>query len=322
MPARRTGEAPPPAGPAPLPRAPRLKPAYSERGVEERPPADVYVGDCREVLGSLLGVLAGRVDLVFADPPFNWNRAYDRWVDAMPEERYLEFTFDWIDLCVRALRPGGSLWINIPDDWAAEIVAYLKGRLTRRPPEPVAINNWCVWHYRFGQNTTARFINSKVHALHFVKDGAPHTWNPDPVLEMSDRAAIYFDPRTERKKDGMPARLRVPMDVWYGRYWGRVQGNNKERRSGHDNQLPEAYLERVVLSSSNPGDLVLDPFLGSGTTGVVAHWLRRRFIGVEFSPENAARAFARLQTGPIRPLGQAKGRSSAIFAPRKRRSGR
>jgi DNA modification methylase len=305
---------------AALPRADGLEPTHS-LAAPGRPPADVYAGDCREALGRLLPAIRGRVDLIFADPPFNWNRAYDRWNDAMPEQVYLDFTFDWIDLCVRALRAGGSLWINIPDDWAGEIVAYLKARFPhRKPPAMMFLRDWCVWHYRFGQNTTSRFINSKVHALHFVRDGAPATWNPDPVLELSDRAAIYFDPRTESKKDGMPPRLRVPTDVWYGRHWGRIQGNNKERRSQHDNQLPETYLERVILSTSNPGDLVLDPFLGSGTTGVVAHWLARRFIGVEFSPENARRAFERIGHGPVRQLGLAKGRSSAIFAPRSRKT--
>ncbi|MBM4107355.1 MAG: site-specific DNA-methyltransferase [Phycisphaerae bacterium] len=290
-------------------------------GGGERPRAEVRIGDCRGELRDWMPSIEGRVDLVFADPPFNWNRAYDRWHDDLPEREYLDFTFDWLDLCVRALRPGGALWVNIPDDWAAEIVAYLKGRFhERRPPAMMAMANWCIWHYRFGQNTKVRFINSKVHALYFIKAGGRHTWNAAPVLELSDRAAIYFDPRTESKKDGMPPRMRVPMDVWYGQYWGRIQGNNKERRSDHDNQLPEVYLERVVLACSDAGGLVLDPFLGSGTTGVVAHALGRRFIGVEFSPENAERAFDRIRAGPTRPLGARGAVSTAIFGPRRRGS--
>ncbi|MDX2131066.1 MAG: DNA methyltransferase [Planctomycetota bacterium] len=261
----------------------------------------VYVGDCRERLPDVPEVSRGEVDLVFADPPFNWNRAYDKWHDAMPEDDYLAFTFEWLRLCVKALRPGGALWVNIPDDWAAEIVCFLKGRLHEKPPAPLTMQNWCVWHYRFGQNTTSRFINSKVHALYFTKDGGERTWNRDKILEPSDRASTYNDPRTLTKRDGMPAGLRVPMDVWYGRHWGRIQGNNKERRPQHDNQLPEVYLSRVVLATSNEGGLVMDPFLGSGTTGVIAHALGRRFIGCEFSKENAERAFARIQEGPIRP---------------------
>ncbi|MFN5945955.1 MAG: DNA-methyltransferase [Phycisphaerae bacterium] len=285
--------------------------------------AKAHIGDCREVLPSLEAVRTSQVSLVFADPPFNWNRAYDRWDDKMPEREYIDFTYAWINHCVQALRPGGSLWINIPDDWAAEITAFLKGRFAGAPGVPklnarMHMENWCIWHYRFGQNTTKRFINSKVHALHFVKEGAAPTWNPDEVLEQSDRAAIYDDPRTQSKKDGMPPGLRVPMDVWYGQFWGRVQGNNKERRGYHDNQLPEVYLERVIRACSNEGDLVMDPFLGSGTTGVVALALRRNFIGTEFSPENAKSACERIKMGPYRVLGQLKGASTAIFEHRRK----
>jgi len=294
----------------------------------DEPAVDIHIGDCRAILPTLEPVKKGLVDLVFADPPFNWKRAYDRWDDDMPEREYLEFTYDWIDLCVRALRPGGALWINIPDDWAAEIVCYLKGRLDRKPAAEadgsfarMTLESWCIWHYRFGQNTTARFINSKVHALYFVKaEGTKanekRTWNADPILELSDRMTTYFDPRTLDKSDGMPAGKRVPMDVWYGQYWGRVQGNNTERRGYHDNQLPEAYLERVVLACSNPGDLVMDPFTGSGTTAVVARDYGRRYVGTEFSPENAASAMKRVQMGMVRK-GKALQQSSAIFKPRR-----
>ena len=264
----------------------------------------VYVGDCRQAIPKIPECAAGKVDLIFADPPFNWKRGYDAWNDDMPVKDYLDFTYAWLDLCIGALRPGGSLWVNIPDDWAAEIVVFLKGR-------KLAMKNWCIWHYRFGQNTTERFIGSKVHALYFVKGGAANTWNPQQVLELSDRASTYFDSRTLSKKDGMPAGMRVPLDVWYGQYFGRVQGNNTERRNYHDNQLPEAYLNRVIRCSSNPGDLVMDPFLGSGTTGVMAHALGRKFIGVEFSPVNAKNAFERIKLGPVRSYEGVT--SSAIF---------
>jgi site-specific DNA-methyltransferase (adenine-specific) len=284
----------------------------TESGAEAR----VYLGDCRHILSTLPEVKNSTLDLVFADPPFNWSRGYDEWDDRMPEQKYLDFTYEWIDLCVKGLRPGGALWINIPDDWAAEIVCYLKGRLDRKPAAAMFMQNWCVWHYRFGQNAVERFISSKVHALYFTKGLTPPTWNAKEILEESDRRAIYGDPRTESKKDGMPPGMRVPMDVWYGKFWGRVQGNNKERRHYHDNQLPEVYLERVIRACSNPGDRVLDPFLGSGTTGVVAHALARNFIGCEFSAENARNAVERMKSGPIR-LGAAQGQSTAIFEKRR-----
>lgn len=272
----------------------------------------IHVGDCREVLSKLPEFRGREVDLIFADPPFNWNRAYDKWDDSMPREDYLQFTREWLNLCVDALRPTGAIWVNIPDDTCAEIVMHLKDR-------GLAMVNWCIWHYRFGQNTTERFINSKVHALYFCK-GAGRTWNPREVLEMSDRAAIYADPRTQNKADGMPPGMRVPMDVWYGQYWGRIQGNNAERRANHDNQLPEVYLERVIRACSNPGDLVVDPFTGSGTTPVVARALGRRFIGSEFSVDNARSAFARVLAGPVR-IGRSLGASTAIFESRGRGAG-
>jgi DNA modification methylase len=279
--------------------------------------ASVRIGDCREQLMKFDEVKNASVDLVFADPPFNWARDYDRhktgdaWDDSsMSRQEYLDFTYEWLDLCSNALTPTGSMWVNIPDDSAAEIVVHLK--------KTMHMVNWCVWHYRFGQNTKGRFINSKVHALYFAKDLNNRTWNADPILEESDRRAIYSDPRTESKRDGLPAGMRVPMDVWYGKFWGRIQGNNKERRAKHDNQLPEVYLQRVIACSSNPGDTVLDPFLGSGTTGVVAHAMDRHFIGTEFSRPNAEMAFERLKDGPIRELGALRGESSAIHENRKK----
>lgn len=291
------------------------------------PDTRVYVGDCRATLRALAEVREQRLDLVFADPPFNWKRDYERddavehhralgggefqtWDDDLPDGEYLGFTREWLDVCWGGLRPGGAMWVNIPDTWAAEIVVHLKGK------RDAQFANWCIWHYRFGQNKVGGFINSKVHALYFVKRGPGRVWDPSRILEPSDRASTYFDPRTLSKKDGMPAGQRVPLDVWYGPYWGRIQGNNKERRAGHDNQLPEAYLERVLLCSSREGDLVLDPFLGSGTTGVMARHYGRRFIGCEFSAANAASAWERVtKIGPVGP-GKALGQPTAIFAAR------
>jgi len=279
-------------------------------------------------MSSLAPELNGTVDLIFADPPFNWARDYDRhrnndaWDDKIADDEYLRFTREWLDRCIAALAPHGSLWVNIPDDWAAEIVVHLRGDRDAdgRERERMHMVNWCIWHYRFGQNTMNRFINSKVHALYFCKDPAKRVWNADPVLEPTDRATTYFDPRTQDKKQGR-AGLRVPMDVWYGRFWGRIQGNNAERRPNHDNQIPEVYLERVIRACSNEGDLVMDPFLGSGTTGVVARELKRRFIGCEYTPANADSAFERITNGPVRIKHDEPTRNAnPIFAPRSRRA--
>ena len=88
--------------------------------------------------------------------------------------------------------------------------------------------------------------------------------------------------------------------MWYGKYWGRIQGNNKERRSRHENQIPEIYMERIIRACSDQGNLVLDPFLGSGTTCTVARALGRRSIGIEYSNIIAKSAFERSKNGPVR----------------------
>ena len=279
----------------------RVEPAFRA----EDPDTRLYVGDCRNVLPNLPD--RGEVDLVFADPPFNWDVPYDEWSDGMPRPEFERFTYDWLDACIDCLAPHGSLWVNIPDDTAAEVVMHLKRR-------GLSMINWCVWHFRFGQHRESSFIMSKVHALYFAKDPENRTWNPDAVLEQSDRAAIYNDPRTQAKSSH--AGMRVPMDVWYGRYWGRVQGNNKERRHRHHNQIPEVYLERVIRSCSNEGDLVLDPFCGSGTTSTVARAWNRRSITTEYGEGNAESAWERItDVGMIRK-GSSSGGSSAIAAPR------
>src|SRR3954470_7714196 len=81
------------------------------------PAADVYVGDCRAVLAQLP---ERSVDLIFADPPFNWDVPYGEWDDARPREEYLAFTREWLDACLRVLADAGTFWVNIPDDTAAE----------------------------------------------------------------------------------------------------------------------------------------------------------------------------------------------------------
>ncbi len=286
---------------------PSSSPANDDRSVSvhyqvSQPDTQAYVGDCRDVLESLPE--RGNVDLIFADPPFNWSVAYEQWDDSMPREDYEEFTRAWLDKCIDVLAPHGSMWVNIPDDSAAEIVMHLKQR-------GMHMINWCIWHFRFGQHRDGGFINSKVHALYFAKDRKKRTWNGDAVLEQSDRAAIYGDKRTMAKSKNQG--MRVPMDVWYGKYWGRIQGNNKERRPQHQNQIPEVYLERVILACSNPGDLVLDPFLGSGTTLTVARAHGRRSIGIEYSPETANSAWQRVTEIGMLRKDIALGQSTAIF---------
>ncbi len=253
------------------------------------PDTDLYVGDCVSIMEKMSKETA---DLVVSDPPFGIGvtYAFPRSKDDRKGNEYYNWVCWWIQYATVLLKPNGCIWVNAPDEWQAEICLLLK-RLG------LTLVNHCIWHFRFGQHTDSKFITSKTHALYFAKDAVSRTWNPDAVLEPSDRASVYADARTQ---DTARPGMRVPLDVWYGPYWGRVQGNNKERSPAHQNQLPEVYLERIIRACSNPGDLILDPFLGSGTAQVVARALGRRSVGIEIDRGLAEAAFARISRGAIR----------------------
>lgn len=244
--------------------------------------------------------------LVFADPPFNIGREYDGYNDNLPQEQYEEWTKNWLIAAYTLVRKGGLLYLHVPDDVAKIAIRQLHFWNAEQI-------EWVIWHYRFGQCGKSKLIRSKCHGMLFKKPGAPHTWNPDAILVPSDRATVYADARTE--ESSTPG-LRVPFDVWGanistvdgeildgdGSYWGRVTGShsNAERRPLHDNQLPERYLERVIKAWSNPGDWLLDPFGGSGTTITVANALGRHCTTVEQSAAYCESIKDRVLKGAVR----------------------
>lgn len=159
---------------------------------------------------------------------------------------------------------------------------------------------WVNWHYRFGQCNRGNWIDARCHCLIYAKDPNNYTWNPDAVLVPSDRVA-YGDKRVGLTENGG---MRLPGTIWGvpsdGQYWGRVQGNNTERRHGHPNQLPEAYLARLIKAYTNRDDRVLDPFCGSGGTAAVANALGRSCVTIDISEENCRSARDRITNQPVR----------------------
>jgi len=247
------------------------------------PIGHIVAGDAIEVLG---GWPAECVDLVFADPPFNIGYDYDTYRDNLPPKEYLDWTEAWIDACLRVLKPTGTFWIAIGDEYAAEVRVMMRRRAMLR--------NWVVWHYTFGQNCKKKFNRSHAHLFYFVKDPEAFTFNEDDpsVRVPSDRQLKYNDKRANPKG-------KLPGDVW--NEFPRVCGTFKERVGWHPCQMPLALLERIVLACSNPGDVVLDPFAGSGTTLVAAARHGRRWVGVELSADYAKRAVRRIVARAGRP---------------------
>lgn len=243
----------------------------------------IITGDCRQADGTY--------DLVFADPPFNIGHGYVGYDDSLARDEFERFTEEWID--VAWARCGGVLCLHGPD-YLAELYVLAQRRLGMRR---IA---WVNWHYRFGQCSRSNWIDARCHCLIFAKS-SEWTWNPDDVLVQSDRAAVYGDARVGDYERGGQ---RLPGTVWGvpsdGQYWGRVQGNSKERWQGHPNQLPEVYLARLLRAYTNPGDTVLDMFCGSGTMPVVADALGRDCTSYEISEDSAKSARQRVSRGAIR----------------------
>jgi len=255
----------------------------------------IHNRDCLEGLADLPD---GSVDLVFADPPFNIGFKYDGYDDRRDADDYLAWSRRWTSEVVRVLKPTGTFWLAIGDDYAAEL------SVMQKHDHRLVLRNWVIWYYTFGVNCTKKFSRSHSHLFYFVKDETAMTFNAaDSAIRVpSARQLVYGDKRAN-------PRGRLPDDTWVLRpqdipesfgadedtwYFPRVNGTFKERAGWHGCQMPEQLLGRIVRACSNPGDVVLDPFAGSGTTLAVARKLDRRPIGFELSEKYAARACERL----------------------------
>jgi DNA modification methylase len=287
------------------------------------PANTIAVGDCIDTMKSWPGA---SVDLIFADPPYNIGYKYDQYEDKRDDHEYVEWTQAWVSQCARLLKPSGSLYILIGDEYAAETRLHLK-RLERE--RQLVFRNWIIWHYTFGQNCRTKLNRSHAHLFYAVGPGlfghkmtgrgsgkydhrdTPFTFNRDAVAVPSARQTTYADVRANPTG-------KLPDDTWYLRpqeaiadqaatsaggyfdpegdtwYLSRLCGTFKERQGWHPCQLPESLLERIIKLSSHEGDVVFDPFTGSGTTLAVAARLKRRWLGCELSEDYAARATQRI----------------------------
>ena len=264
----------------------------------------VHTGDCLDKLGQMK---TGSIDLAFADPPFNIGYDYDVYNDRRDADQYLAWSKKWMAEVARVLKPDGTFWLAIGDEYAAELKVIAHRELGFTP------RSWVVWYYTFGVHCKKKFARSHAHLFHFVKDPKNFTFNfnDSAVRVPSARQTTYLDVRANpagrlpddtwilRPQD-IPEKFTPDEDTWY---FPRVCGTFKERAGWHGCQMPEQLLGRVVRACSNPGDIVLDPFGGSGTTLAVAKKLHRHFLGFELSPEYSSQIQTRLDAShPGQPL--------------------
>lgn len=235
----------------------------------------LFAGDCMDVLPSIED---GIVDTVFADPPFNLGKEYGKNCDdELPETEYVAWCKRWLDECVRVLKPGGSLFLyNLPK-WNVLLGAYLAER-------HLQFRHWIAVEISASLPIAGRLHPSHYSLLYYSK-GKPKTFRrirtPIQICRhCGGEVKDYGGHREAMNPKGVTLK-----DVWTDippvRHW---KFKSKDRKA---NALSTKLLDRVIEMSTEAGDLVLDPFGGSGTTFAVCEKKHRHWIGIEldFCPE-------------------------------------
>jgi len=217
----------------------------------------------------------GSIDLVFADPPYhigkNFNGRKDRWPS---DEAYLSWSYQWLELCVSKLKPNGSLYVMTATQNMPFFDIFLRQRLN--------ILSRIVWAYDSSGVQARNYFGSLYEPILFcVKNKDNYTFNSDDILVEARTGATRKLIDYRKPVPTMYNTKKVPGNVWH---IPRVRYRMDEYEN-HPTQKPTALLDRIIRASSNPGDIVLDPFSGTFTTSYVAQVLGRDSIGIEIEEE-------------------------------------
>ncbi len=230
---------------------------------------DLRCGNAIELFKSLANE---SVDLIVTDPPYNLGKDYGNNHDLKGFDEYIIFTKKWLSEAKRVLKPNGIIYVFM----GVRFISYLYDIMDR--DLQLFFNSWVVWHYTQGLGKTRGFSPRHDDILVFTK-------GKDFIFNLDD---VRVPQKYYRERNNM--RGANPSDVWQ---FSHVHYSNPNRQD-HPTQKPEGIIERIVLASSNKGDLVLDPFSGSGTTLRVCQQLDRKAIGFELNPEYVAMTELRL----------------------------
>lgn len=232
----------------------------------------IYFGDALEALSL---VPNGSVDLIFADPPYNIGKVFaglkDKWAC---DEDYLDWCYKWLQACIDKLKPNGSFYVMTSTQFMPYFDLFIRQKLT--------ILSRLVWAYDSSGVQAKKYFGSMYEPILFcVKDKENYTFNSDEILVEaktgSQRKLIDY-----RKDPPQPYNTKkIPGNVWD---FARVRYRMDEYEN-HPTQKPTALLERIIKASSNEGDVVLDPFSGSFTTGFTAKRLNRKSISIEIQED-------------------------------------
>jgi DNA modification methylase len=263
---------------------------YPEANYENR----LILGDNLSIMHSLLPEYEGRVNLIYIDPPFFTNRKYPARIGRGEDSRkpdqwelgegyhdhwenldaYLDFLYQRLAVIYRLLSSNGTLYLHL--DWHADAYARL---LLDEIFGPDHLLNEIIWAYH-GPSPIRRAFNRKHDTILAYVKGEDYTFNVDAVREpYNENTVKTFNASPKAGFGKIPdlERGKVPEDWWYFPVIARLHNE----RTGYPTQKPIALLERIVLASSNPGDIVADFFCGSGTTPFVAAKHERKYIACD-----------------------------------------
>jgi site-specific DNA-methyltransferase (adenine-specific) len=244
---------------------PKEKLEYVSDGI-----STIFHGDSLKVLKNIKDE---SVDLVFADPPYNLGKDFgnnsDKW-DSVT--KYLEWCQEWINECIRILKPDGTFYFMNATQHMPYLDVYVSSKLK--------IVNRIIWSYdSSGVQAKNKFGSLYEPILMAVKDDQKYKFNYEDI-QVEAKTGAKRKLIDYRKKVPTPYNTKkTPGNVWY---FPRVRYRMPEYED-HPSQKPEALMERIILASSNPGDVVLDPFAGTFTTCTVARNHGRKTIGIEMS---------------------------------------
>lgn len=233
----------------------------------------VVWGDSIEALTNY--VSDSSIDLIFADPPYNIGKNFNGRKDHWPSvEAYLAWCYQWLDLCIQKLKPHGSLYVMTATQNMPYFDIFLRDRLV--------VLSRVVWAYDSSGVQARKYFGSLYEPILFcVKDKGSYTFNAEDVMVEARTGATRKLIDYRKPTPTVYNSKKVPGNVWQ---IPRVRYRMHEYEK-HPTQKPTALLERIVRASSNPGDVVLDPFSGTFTTSAVAQSLDRDSVGIEIEEE-------------------------------------
>lgn len=233
----------------------------------------IFQGDAVRILRDRISDAS--VDLIFADPPYNIGKQFgdvqDKWES---DEAYVNWCRQWLLLCIGKLKPSGSMYVMASTQAMPCIDLFLRDK--------ICVLGRIVWTYDSSGVQAKRHYGSKYEPILFcVRDPKNYIFNAEAISVEAKTGAKRKLVDYRKVPPALYNTRKVPGNVWD---FPRVRYRMDEYEI-HPSQKPEALLERIILASSNPGDMVLDPFAGTFTTNAVAKSLRRRSIGIELVPE-------------------------------------